>query len=343
MRQPVIAILVAAAMGLAVSARGAEVRARALADFDSFITMRVAGGVPTAVSLDQAAEMLKDADVVFVGELHDHIANHLAEMALLRALSSRTPKLALSMEQFERDAQPVVDGYLAGKVGEQSLKDNARAWPNYNDAYRPLVEYAKQHGVPVIAANAPAGIVRCVAEQGVGFLKTLPADHRGWVASDVHAEDGPYKQKFLRFLREDPAHGGSSDADKSDAAARAEKSFSAQVTRDDTMAESIADFLRGHPGYKVMHVTGAFHVQARLGTVERLKLRAPGLKIAVILPVEAVNPDKPALSADDAKGADFAIVVSPRPKAYVTEKEREAAEAKEETMFRAAESEGCKL
>ena len=85
----------------------------------------------------------KGYDVVFIGELHDHIANHLAEMALLKALQARMPAIALSMEQFERDVQPVVDDYLAGRIGEESLKSKGRAWRNYAEAYRPLVEYAK--------------------------------------------------------------------------------------------------------------------------------------------------------------------------------------------------------
>ena len=108
------------------------------------------------------------------------------------------------------------------------------------------------------------------------------------------------------------------------------------------MAESIANFLRENPGYKVVHITGAFHVEGRLGTVERLKMRAPNLKIALILPVEAKHPNAPAMKIDEAKSANFAILVRPAPQRYVTDKERKAAEAKEAKKFRAAMHEGCK-
>src|SRR4029453_2658262 len=102
MRHLTIPCLLAAAVLL--GAAGLDPAGRAMAetmlpDFNSFVMMRGS----TAISVDQAADVLKDFDVVFVGELHDHIANHLAEMALLRAIQQRVPHLALSMEQFERD------------------------------------------------------------------------------------------------------------------------------------------------------------------------------------------------------------------------------------------------
>lgn len=344
MRRPMIAFLFAAAVvSFAVGAKGDDLSAvqTALPDFDSYMIMRVGGSAPVAVSADEAADALKNYDVIFIGELHDDIANHLAEMALLRALYARTPKLALSMEQFERDVQPVVDDYLAGRIGEETLRDKGRAWKNYAEAYRPLVEFAKDHGLAVIAANAPESVVRCVAQKGVGFLKTLPADKRGWVAKTLHTQDGPYKRKFIAFLSGDAAHGGSADGVA--ARVRAKRSFAAQVTRDDTMASSIARFLGAHPGTKVVHVTGEFHVAGRLGTIARLKMRRPDLKIALVVPVEAKDPDAPKMTADQAPGADFAILLRPEPQAYVSDQERKAAEKREAAQIRAAMNKTCKL
>jgi uncharacterized iron-regulated protein len=323
-----------AALGLMLTLAGAS-QSAPLPDFDSFTLLRANDGA--AVSVDQAADALKNYDVVFLGELHDHIANHLAEMALLRTLQARVPGVALSLEQFERDVQPVVDDYLAGRIGEESLKSKGRAWDNYAEAYRPLVEYAKDHALPVIASNAPASLVRCVAREGASFLATLPAAKRGWAAAELHTEDGLYKQKFLAFLNGDAAHGGAGEGETEKAVA--ERSFAAQVTRDDTMAESIANYMRANPGHMIVHVTGAFHVEDRLGTIERLKMRAPNLKIALILPVET---DDGAMPMAANKGADFAILLRREPRSYVTDDERKTAEAREVGSIRAAAGGGCK-
>jgi len=344
MRYGAIPILLAASVILgAAGVQPAEYSAgeALLPDFNSFVMMRTDRERLTVVSIDEAADALKDYDVVFVGELHDHIANHLAEMALLRAIHGRAPQLALSMEQFERDRQSTVDDYLAGKIGEETLTSGL-GWSNYAEAYRPLVEYAKDHHLPVIAANAPQKIVRCVAREGVSFLSALPALRRKLVAADLHTEDGPYKQKFWKFMEDNAAHGGPADASKKAKDERAEKSFAAQVTRDDTMAESIANFLRDRPGYRVMHVTGSFHVEENLGTMERLKIRLPNLKIALVLPLGVKPGEAAEVKLSDAKGADFAILLRREPEPYVTDKERKAAESGQTAKFRAVQSNGCK-
>jgi uncharacterized iron-regulated protein len=97
--------------------------------------------------------------------------------------------------------------------------------------------------------------------------------------------------------------------------------------------------MRANPGHMVVHVTGAFHVEDRLGTIERLKLRAPNLKIALVLPVETDDGATP-MTAN--KGADFAILLRPEPRSYVTDDERKTAEAREVGSIRAATGGGCK-
>ena len=148
--------------------------------------------------------------------------------------------------------------------------------------------------------------------------------------------------KFFEFMEEEGTHKGPNDGNKEKEAERIEKSFTAQVARDDTMAESIANFLQAHPGYKIMHVTGTFHVEEGLGTVERLKLRFPDLKIALVLPVGMKPGEAPEVKPDDAKGADFAILLRRQPEPYVTESERKAAEARETARFRSTANNICK-
>jgi uncharacterized iron-regulated protein len=311
----------------------------ALADFASYSVARVDRTGLTRISLEQAGDLLKDYDVVFVGEFHDHIANHLAELGLLSALHQRVPMLALSMEQFERDRQSRLDDYLAGKIGEETLT-RGLGWKNYEEAYRPLVEYAKDNHLPVIAANAPLDIVRCVAREGIAYLSGLPAAKRRLAADDIHTADGPYKQKFLRFSGTDAAHGGSGMPDGK-AKQRMENNFAAQMTRDDTMADSIANFLRANPGYHVLHVAGAFHLADRLGTVESLRMRSPDLKIALVMPVQT-SAEAPMSMPDDAGQADLAILMRREPEPYVTDAERKAAEAAEAKSFQAAQNISCR-
>jgi uncharacterized iron-regulated protein len=328
------------ACALLFSSLGYGAQMPEIPDLTGFAFVKTAdGSEPVPVNTDNVADALKNYDVVLFGEWHDHPGNHLAEMALFRTLAAQTPKIALSLEQFERDVQPVLDDYLQGKIGEEALRSRGRAWGNYAESYRPLVEYAKEHSIPVIAANAPAAIVRCVGQAGPVYLSRLVSDKRGQAAAELHLEPGPYRDKFFRFLDESGSHGPDeksvgTDGNPTPAALRA---FASQVTRDDTMAESIARHIEKNPGAKVFHLAGDFHVEDHLGTAERLKLIAPNLKIAVIAPIEAGRIDG-AYKGNN----EFVLALKPVPELYANDAEKKASEDQIRAMMgRARTNNAC--
>ncbi|KAK9916804.1 hypothetical protein WJX75_007270 [Coccomyxa subellipsoidea] len=128
---------------------------------------------------------MEDADVVLLGETHDDRIAHLLQLQLLRGAqdqSSRTGRpMALSLEMFERDVQGIMDEYLSGVITERDLKQDGRPWPNYDTDYRPLVEFAKAEGFPVICANAPRRYVSMAGRHGRASLERLPAASKQWL------------------------------------------------------------------------------------------------------------------------------------------------------------------
>src|SRR6516165_549009 len=74
---------------------------------------------------------LARADVIFLGEQHDDPNTHRLELAVLEGLTRRHVPLVLGLEMFERDAQPVVDQYLAGTITEEQFLAASRPWPRY--------------------------------------------------------------------------------------------------------------------------------------------------------------------------------------------------------------------
>src|SRR6202011_4446170 len=110
---------------------------RPLQDFyDTVLVLTRAGeSAPRLVTVAEAAETLARFDVVFYGERHGHAGVHLEQMKLLLELYRRDPRWVLSMEQFERDVQPVVDDYLAGRIGEATLIDKGGAGNTYGTSY----------------------------------------------------------------------------------------------------------------------------------------------------------------------------------------------------------------
>ncbi|MFB9214924.1 ChaN family lipoprotein [Vibrio sinaloensis] len=255
------------------------------------------------IDVDKLPASITDADVILVGEWHTHTGVHRFQTDLLEQLIDDKHNVALSMEQFSRDKQNVVDEYLAGTIGEQVLMKNGNAWPNYESDYRPLIELAKSRDIDVIAANAPKPIVRCIGRQGVDYLNKLTDKERRFLASEIDTAASPYKEKFMASM-----HHGKPE--------QTEKQFAAQVTWDETMAESIVNYLAQNPSSQVMHIAGKFHTEQGLGTKESILKRNPNLKVLVVTPVAEL---------DNGFGDDYRLKVLAPPVRYVQMENRMAA------------------
>ena len=223
------------------------------------------------LNLAQAAAQLADYDVVMVGELHGHQGIHRFQADMFAQLLQQARPWGLAMEQFSRDHQVEVDSYLAGTLGEDAFIKQADAWPSYKSDYRPLLTLAKDAQAQVIAANAPQTLVRCIGKFGPEYLTRLPTEERGWVAEQLTLEDDAYKARFM--------------ANRHHGQAPTEQQFAAQTSWDDTMAESINNYLAQHTDHGVMLTLGRFHINEGLGTAQRLQARNPKLSIALIYPV----------------------------------------------------------
>ncbi|QFI38721.1 hypothetical protein FR932_13105 [Moritella marina ATCC 15381] len=243
---------------------------------------------------------IKDADVVLVGEWHTHTGIHRFQTELLQAMLVAGDDVTLSMEQFTRDNQAVVNTYLAGEIGEGALIKQGNAWPNYSSDYRPLVELAKVNSIDIIAANAPKNIIRCISKEGISYVDKLPADERAWLAENINTQDSPYKTHFMASMH----HGDESQN---------ENKFASQVTWDETMAESIVNYLVEYPDKQVLHIAGKFHTENGLGTAASILARAPELKVVIVTPVDVNN----ALVDNKGTASDYRLQVITPPKQFV--------------------------
>ncbi len=287
------------------------------------------------ISLQALVASLKDMDVVFIGELHGNQASHLLEAQLQAKLYQQRPNQVVSLEQFNRDQQVVLNRYLDGEIGEKTLIEDAPAWSNYAGSYRPIIEFAKQHFLPVIAANAPAQTVRCVGRQGQAYLPKLTQDERQQVAQETFYSDPAYADKFAEFMAKS-RHGQS---DQPTAAPESNPAYLAQLVRDNTMAESIFKALKRYPEAQIVHLNGAFHSDNFLGTVSALKHLNPTLKIAVISPVVVDDPQTPSFNQADLAKGNAIYLIQAQPQDYVQAAKRRAAFKK---MFDKADAKPCR-
>lgn len=229
------------------------------------------------ISTDQIIADMDASDVLFFGEEHNDSAGHYLENKIFRELHARYgSQVALSLEMFETDNQQALNDYLAGFIDEARLAKDARLWSNYKD-YRPMVDYAKQNRLAVVAANAPRRYVSLVGKRGMAVLDSLDKGAKALLPPlPYDTLPGHYREKFYEVMKGSP--GGDNP-----------KVYYSQSLWDAGMSNSIYHYLRKNKGQKVFHCVGKFHVEERLGTAAQLQNRNKKLRIRVISMISDEN------------------------------------------------------
>lgn len=250
---------------------------------DQGIRMEV-GPVVTGIALDKVlplSEIISQVGrktIVYVGEKHDRYGDHLIQLEVIRALHQRHPKLAIGMEMFQRRYQKPLDDYISGKTDEQTFLKESRyfsTWRFNYHLYRPILRFAREHGIPVVALNQDHELVGKVASGG---LEELSQAERAKLPQEMTFDDEAY-EKRLRRAFEMHQHELPGDT----APQVFEYFHQAQILWDETMAESIADFLADRPDYHMVVLAGNGHLEYGSGIPKRAHRRT-GKKYAIVLP-----------------------------------------------------------
>ena len=243
------------------------------------------------------AEMLKDAakkDVVFFGELHNNPIAHWLQIELTRDLFKKTKgDLVLGAEMFERDDQLLIDEYYADYISQKSFEDEARIWPNYDTDYKPLVEFAKDKGIPFIATNIPRRYASLVFREGIEALNELSEEAKRYIAPlpiEIDLELPAYADMMNMM-------GGHAEGNM--------KFPQAQAIKDATMAHSIFESLPKK--HQFIHYNGSYHTDRYQGIIWYLEQYAPRLSFFSVKTIEQEKLDQ--LAEEQLGTADYIIVI----------------------------------
>ncbi len=246
------------------------------------------------------------ADVVLIGENHGHAVGLAFAADLFDALVADAPGACLSMEFFERDTQAAIDDYLAGLIDDATFRRRTfRTEGNYPPGHQRMVETAKQHQRPIIAANAPRVYVRLARTAGYERLDSLTPLQQSLFRLPDDMPAGRYREEFERVMSGMAGHGPAVGTPEH--AEMIESIYRSQTLWDSTMADSIARVLReGHR--PVVHVVGRFHIDHEGGLTQLLRQAVPA---AHIVSVTTVPTWSSVLLEEDRGRADFVVYVGP--------------------------------
>jgi uncharacterized iron-regulated protein len=219
------------------------------------------------LSFEAFVQAVAQAQVVAVGEEHYHPDIQAFELRLLQALAQHRPQhIALAMEFLERDMQLAVDAYLSGNSDAVTLQTQIKATPSFIQGYFPLVQYARQAGVPLLALNVPRSLARRVTKEGLqAVAESLLPPERAYMAATFLPITPQYRTYFLQAVA--TAHPLAEE--------QRDRFVEAAHLKDDTMAESLAAFLERAADMTVLAIAGRFHFDYGLAIPVLLRQRRP--------------------------------------------------------------------
>jgi uncharacterized iron-regulated protein len=223
----------------------------------------------TVLSFDQLIDQISSKDLIFIGEVHDNPEHHLIQVQILQALVACCGPVSIAMEFFEKPQQPTLDHYYRGELNEKEFLREVD-WGSDYHFYRPLIRMAKQHDGAVLAINAPRDVVRKVARQG---LESLNEPERNRIAQEIDLSNEAHRN-YVREAYERHPHGDLKEF---------EYFYEAQCVWEDTMAESLAEYLRKN-GRKLIAFTGNGHIINKFGIPDRTIERIP-VSMVTIMPL----------------------------------------------------------
>ena len=140
------------------------------------------------VSAAQLFERAARTRHVILGETHDNPEHHRLQRLGLDALAARGEKRLLAMEQFDSEHQTAIDAARARGADTEALADaghfDRRGW-NW-PLYRTLVQFALEHGWPLVAANLSRADARAiVADPARSGLPPAPPTVQAALERDI--------------------------------------------------------------------------------------------------------------------------------------------------------------
>ena len=229
--------------------------------------LRVADG--KVVSLSEIIPDLNQARIVFVGELHTFQSHHNAQLETVRALNQTGNPVAIGLEMFRRDSQPVLDRWVKGELSEAEFqKIYYKNWNYPWLLYRDIFLYARNHKIPMIGLNVPPEITRQVAREGFDSLSKKQRGDLPMVSCRVDPE-------YLAFIRRSLGMHGHGGMDFN-------KFCEAQLVWDTAMAWSLLLYLEKNQDSRVVVIAGSGHSWKR-GIPAQVSSRS-SLPFRVILP-----------------------------------------------------------
>jgi uncharacterized iron-regulated protein len=219
----------------------------------------------------QLLEASQSLESVLLGEIHTSAADHAWQLRSLETLAQGGRPLVLALEMVPAPRQPILTRFATGQLEEKAFLnevDWAGVWGHDPALYLPLLRWARQKGVPLLALNLEPEVVRRVRREG---LAAIPSAEREGIGFPIPAKEA-YRLRLHSAWQAHREMGAGPGVTLPKAEAEdLERFIGSQLLRDRAMAERIAAAHRRDPGRLVVALIGLGHLEGGEGVPAQLR------------------------------------------------------------------------
>lgn len=201
--------------------------------------------------------------VVFIGESHTSFSSHLNQLKIIKEMYKKNKKTAIAMEMFQKPYQKYLDAFIAGEITEKEMIQKTEyfdRWKYDYELYRPIILFAKEKGLPIIAMNIDRKITKQVVSDG---LDSLSEEQRAQIPSSINFRDTKYKEQLQMIF----SMHQSKDFKSFD------EFHHAQLVWDESMAHNVVSFMKENINHSVAVLAGNGHIMYGYGIPSRMERR----------------------------------------------------------------------
>ncbi|MBF0380195.1 MAG: ChaN family lipoprotein [Magnetococcales bacterium] len=225
------------------------------------------------ITQEQLYDQLSEKRVVLVGETHNDPNHHKVQLKIIQGIYKHNNNMAIGLEMIPRHLQSQLDRWVADELSrEDFLKavDWDQTWGFDSDLYMPILRFARDNNIHLVAMNIKREVVKQVRLKGLDGVADNIKDELPKIA--------PASDKYKTMLREVfESHPMMSKMGKF------ENFVDAQQVWDGVMATQINHWLGENPYGLLVGLAGSGHISYGNGIPHQLK--SQGVEdIATVLP-----------------------------------------------------------
>ena len=256
-------------------------------------TPPVGGSTGAVQSFDAILDQLATKDIIYLGETHNSLADHLLQLRIIQGLAKKGLTLAVAMEMFPQNSQQSLDDFVLSKTIDEATFLRQSKWFDvwrYDwRLFRPIFTFCRRADIPVHGINVDRAIVSTVFSKG--HTDDLSEEQQAAIAAERDLSLTGYvdRLKGVHTMHNQSPHGEG-------------KGFSgfiqSQAIWDESMAANIVQIRKEHPSTTIVVIAGSQHTRKDSGIPPRVKRRLDVTQASVINLYAENAPIRPEREAD---------------------------------------------